>query len=419
MAETIMIFSTIILGILFAFLVFISLVFLISRFKLFDQKIYSDYEPNVSIIIPTYNEENNIANCLASILSLNYPRKKIEIIVTDDGSKDRTAKIIQEYKNVKLLTQNHLGKSEALNNGIKKSSHEYILTVDADVILDKDSLKEMLKPFQDPDVGATTGNSTVKNNNTLIGIFQDIEYHYNNLIRNSFSSAFNSGIWFFGAFACYRKSVLKKLGYFSKNSLTEDIDIDLKIKKLGYKTINAHKAWCETIVPINLKELYGQRYRWWIGALQSLIKNNSLILKHKHYKNPSTLFLFFNQFWWSIYAFISIPLTAYQINYWFPQSGIADSVSYLFRWFTLSGPFYVLYKIPEGWLSIYNVFGVLSGLISAALIISAVLIFKGKLSLKNIFAIFFYFPYTIVLNTFIILSIITSFFSKKRYFIDN
>ncbi len=90
---------------------------------------------------------------------------------------------------------------------------------------------------------------------------------------------------------------------------------------------------------------------------------------------------------------------------------------YLFRWFTLAGPFYVLYMIPQWGINLYSIFGVLSGILSAFLIISAIYTFKDKLSMKNILAIFFYFPYTIALNIIIASSLLTQGFSKKRFFI--
>jgi len=89
----------------------------------------------------------------------------------------------------------------------------------------------------------------------------------------------------------------------------------------------------------------------------------------------------------------------------------------LFRWFSLAGPFYVIYKIPEWGLNFYNFFGVFAGIISAFLILVSIKTFKDQLSLKNIFALFFYFPYTIVLNMMISLSLISYSFSKKRFFI--
>ena len=413
MEDLIMTLCAILFMILFSFLMFIFVVFLISRFK---NKEFADFEPHLSIIIPMFNEEKNIKECLDSIYNTDYPKEKIDVIAVDDGSTDKTVEIVNGCKQVRLLQQNHGGKSEALNLGTSEAMHDFIVTIDADTIIDKNCITEMVKPLIDKKVGATTGVSRVRNNKSIIGIFQNIEYHYNNLIRHSFSKMFNNGIWFFGALACYRKSTLSEIGFFKKDTLTEDMDIALEIKKAGYTTINVHNAVGYTIVPESLRELYHQRSRWWIGVLQSLVKNKKLF---SHKSSPAILFLFINQFWWSFYAFLSLPAIIYQVNYWLPyNSGSFSSLfGYLFRWFSLLGPIFVIYKIPVWGLSFYSFFGVLSGIISAILIIAAIRMFKDRLTLKNMFAIFFYFPYTIVLNMIILLSLLRFRFWKNKFFI--
>jgi len=342
--------------------------------------------------------------------------KKKEVIVVDDGSKDKTIDIAREYKEVKIFQQDHLGKSEALNLGASRAINDFILTIDADTVIEKNCIMEIVKPLKDGKVGATTGVSTVRNNKNMISIFQNIEYHYNNLIRNSFSKAFGNGIWFFGALACYRKSTLQDIGFFKKDTLTEDMDTALEIKKAGYTTINVNNAIGRTIVPTNLMDLYRQRSRWWIGVLQSLVKNKKLF---SYKSSPAILFLFINQFWWSIYSFLSLPIIVYQINYWLPYNldSFMSLFGYLFRWFSLMGPVFVIYKIPVWGLSYYSFFGVLSGIISAILIIAAIKMFKDKFNLKNMFAVFFYFPYTIVLNIIILVSLLRYRFWKDKFFI--
>lgn len=399
--------------IVFAFLFFVFAIFLISRFK---KVSFVDFKPAISIIIPAYNEEKNIKQCLDSIKNSDYSKNKTEIIVIDDGSTDKTREIVKKYEDVKLLRQNHLGKTEALNLGTKKAKHDFVVTIDADTIVEKEFLREIIKPFSDETIGAATGNSKVQNRNTMLGSFQNVEYHLNNLIRHSFSNVFNNGIWFFGALACYRKSVLKKIGFFKKDSLAEDVDIALEIKKGGYKVFNASSACGYTVVPKNLKELYSQRARWWVGVLQSLTKNRDMFsLK----ACPSITFLFINHFWWTFYAFVFFPVIGYQVNYWLPynSANFVSVFSYLFRWFSLSGPLYVIYKIPEWGLSFYSFFGVLSGIISSVMIISSIKIFKDKLDFKNLLAVFFFFPYTIILNTFIIISVLRFKTWKNFYFI--
>ncbi len=245
-------------------------------------------------------------------------------------------------------------------------------------------------------------------------MFQNIEYHYNNLIRKSFSVLFNNGIWFYGAFACYRKDILKKIGYFKKDSMTEDADIALEIYSAGYKTINVHDAFGYVLVPSTFRAFIKQRTRWWAGVLQALKKNKNLFSRKS---SPSILFLFINQYWWSFYAIVSFPIILYQFSYWLPNISFFPIFGYTFRWFSLLGPFYVLYNIPEGWLSIYNIFGVFSGIISALLITKSLYIFKERLHLKNLIGIFFYFPYTIILNTIIVISLLSMVLFRKKYFI--
>jgi cellulose synthase/poly-beta-1,6-N-acetylglucosamine synthase-like glycosyltransferase len=253
-------------------------------------------------------------------------------------------------------------------------------------------------------------------NKCILAAFQNIEYNYNNLIRDCFSKVFSNSVWFFGTFSCYRKSAIKKVGYFKKDTLSEDVDMALLLYRQGFNNVHVAKAYHSTIVPSNLKDLFNQRARWSIGVLQSLIKNKSLFsLK----SSPSILFLFINHFWWSFFAFVSLPAIIYQINYWLPSN--LDSFSslfmYLFRWFSLAGPIYVLYKIPLWGFNFYSFFGVFSGIISAFLIIASIILFKDKFSLSNLLALFFYFPYTIVLNIIMLLSLLVYSFQKKRFFI--
>tara|TARA_Y100000031_G_scaffold27563_1_gene29786 strand:- start:8746 stop:9945 length:1200 start_codon:yes stop_codon:yes gene_type:complete len=399
-------------------------VLIVSFLSLFKKKKKTDYEPNVSIVVPAYNEQKNIIKCLKSIYGSEYSKDKIEVIVVDDKSKDDTVAYLELFKrkcdpSLIIIKEEHRGKSETLNAGIKAAKYDIIFTVDADTIISKDVLKKLVQPFLDEKVGATNGSCVVRNRNSLLGMFQNIEYHYNNLIKKSFCTLFDNGIWFFGAFACYRKDVLEKIGYFKKHSLTEDANAALEIYSAGYKTMNVHDAYGFVLVPKTIKGFFKQRTRWWIGVLQSL-KANKKLLSFK--SSPSILFLFFNQYWWSFYSIISLPMIAYHFNYWLPYNTTTfyTFFMYTFRWFTLLGPVHVIYMIPEWGISLYSIFGVLSGLITAFLIIKALYLFKEKIHLKNnIIGIFFYFPYTILLNIVIIISVIRAQFSKKSYFIKN
>lgn len=413
-----MVFGSCIFFLLFLFLLFICIASILAFFQKIE---FKEWEPEVSVVIPCYNEEKNIISCLDAIYASDYTFKKIETIIVDDGSTDNTVKTIEEnhhkYPDLRIIKSEHKGKTESLNIGIKNSSNEIVFTVDADTLVHKDTLKKLTRPFSDERTGATNGSCIVRNNKSILGMFQNVEYHYNNLIRRSLSTLFKNGIWFYGAFACYRKNVLEKIGYFKKDSMTEDADIALEIYAAGYKTINVHNAFGDVLAHSSLKGIVRQRTRWWIGVLQALKKNKKLFSRKS---NPSILFLFVNQYWWSVYAVVSIPLLAYQFNYWISYNlgSFYMLFMYTFRWFSILGPIQVIYMIPKWGISIYSIFGVLSGLITTLLLISSLLMFKDKFSIRNLIGIFFYFPYTILLNTIIIISLVKVKFLKRMYFLN-
>jgi len=411
--DIIMVIGGVIFLVLFAFLLF---VFVVCFASIFVRRKFPDFEPKVSVVIPAYNEEANIAACIDSVLASGYPKGKLEVIVVDDGSTDRTVPIVRHYHSVRLVKGSHAGKSAALTLGAKSAKHQFVMTIDADTTIDTGCIRQLVRPLFQPKIGATTGISRVKNSASLLGMFQNIEYAYNDLIKTSFSRVFNNGIWFFGALACYRKPALEKIGHFKSTTMSEDMDVALELKLAGYTTYNVSEARSSTIVPGSFRDLYRQRRRWWLGVLQALVKNRRLFsLK----SSPSINFLYVNQFWWSFYALISLPLIIYQVNFWLPSNSqsLSSLSGYLFRWFTLLGPFYVIYKIPVWGLSFYSFFGVLSGIISTIMIVASLLIFRNRLRLSNAIPIFLYFPYTICLNLIIFISLFSSKSLKNRFFI--
>jgi biofilm PGA synthesis N-glycosyltransferase PgaC len=236
-------------------------------------------------------------------------------------------------------------------------------------------------------------------------------------MRRSFSNLFGNVVWFFGAFACYKKSVIKKIGFFKGGIMGEDMNTLLSIYRAGYKIKNVHNAFVYTTVPDTLKGFFRQRIRWWVAALDSLKRNKSLFSIKS---NASMLYLFFNHYWWTFYTLISLPIFTYQVAYWLPYNNqnFVSLFMYFFRWISLLGPIYVIYKIPVWGVSLYNIFGVVSGIVSLILMLSAIFLFKGKLNFKTVAAVLFYFPYTLLLNLTVFVSVIKRMFLKRKYFIS-
>jgi len=402
-------FTVFLLG-LFVSIFFVTIVATLAFFS--KKKEYSqDFKPEISIIIPAYNAEKTIEKCLKLVIGNKYPKK--EIIVVNDGSTDKTVQKLKKFKEVKVLTLPHRGKVNALNEGIKKAKNEIILTLDADTFVKEDSIAKTVEPFQDKKVGAVTVTVKTVKTNSIWNAFQELEYLYNNLIRESFYRVFGNAIWFFGAMVGFRKTTLKKIGYFKETSLAEDMFALVEIKRNGFQVVSVADAEVTTIAPDGLKDLFDQRTRWWAGGLQALNKNRGLLFSNP---NPAIIFLFANQLWFSLYSLISIPMTIFFILYWYPFSqSIFEGASYLFRWFSIFGPLYVIYMIPQWGISPESIFGVVSGILMAFLLTISLPFFQETPSIRKILAIIFYFPYTIVINIIIVVSLLK--FRRKSFFI--
>jgi len=349
--------------------------------------------PGISVIVPAYNEEKNIARCIKSIKNSKYPKSKIEIIVVDDGSTDNTIKICRQL-GVKILRQNHKGKVEALNRGIKNSIHDLIITIDADTVVDRYSIKEIVKPMGKRNIGAVSGVAKVTNKKSVLGIFQNVEYAYLQFVRETFSSIIKTSPGICGAFTCFKKESLKKAGGFSKKTSSEDFDIALQIKKAGYDVVLEPKAIAYTVVPQTIHSLFKQRFRWTKGILQS-------IFLHKNFigKSPSASYVLLVHMFWFIIAMFSIPIIAYNVLYWIsPNSSLLNLLYYLFNWFSFAGIINMIYMIPVWGINIVYIFGIVSGILTFLLMLIALRRYGEKIDARNFIGMFFYFPYTLLLN---------------------
>jgi cellulose synthase/poly-beta-1,6-N-acetylglucosamine synthase-like glycosyltransferase len=395
MEDLVMQFSVVLFLSLFAVL---GLFFAVTVAAFLKKRTWDDsFQPEVSVLIPAYNEENNIKACLDAVMEAEYPKDRIEIMVIDDGSSDKTLEIAGGFRGVKILKQAHKGKVGALNLGLSKAGGEVVITLDADVVIEKDFFRNVVKPFSDPKVGVVSGVAKVANSGNMLSTFQSIEYVYSSLIMDSFSTVFGTSFWSWGALASYRKSALLKAGGFSSRTEAEDFDIMVEVKKFGYKTLSAGNARGRTVVPSSMAPLFKQRMRWWKGMLQTMSSHRDVFGRKP---DGFIMFLFFTRLFWFFYSILAIPVITYQIIYWLPYNSatLLDVFFYLFRWFNLVGAFYVLYKIPEWGISLTSIFGVLAGIMTVFMILVSLKMFGEKIGIKKCIAVFFYFPYTILMG---------------------
>ena len=228
--------------------------------------------PFVSLIIPAYNEENAIARTIKNLLSINYPKNKLEIVVVDDGSTDNTYNIVKKFADkIHILRKKNKGKASALNFGLRHVKNEYVAVIDADTLLDNNALINCMKYFNLENVAAVTSHIISKSTNTLLEKMQNIEYMVTALTRKVKERP-NLIDATPGPLSVYKKDILIKLGGFDEKNVLEDVEIAWRLLKNGYKIKMAYDAMAYTTYPNTLKSWWKQRTRWGVGGLQTLTK---------------------------------------------------------------------------------------------------------------------------------------------------
>ncbi|HEX5456884.1 MAG TPA: glycosyltransferase family 2 protein [Candidatus Nitrosotalea sp.] len=224
--------------------------------------------PKITIIIPAYNEEKVIERTIQSIIDTKYQDK--EIIIVDDGSKDKTWDIISKYKKqAKVLQKTNGGKASAINFGLAYATGEIITIVDADTIIGHESMIHLAEVFSsDKNVAAVAGNIKVRNRKNLLTWCQALEYVAGIQIARRALDVFGAISVIPGALGAFRKNILEEIGSYHKDTLVEDFDLTLKILKTKMFIAGSTSATAYTEAPESLKSLYKQRKRWYGGNLQ-------------------------------------------------------------------------------------------------------------------------------------------------------
>lgn len=206
----------------------------------------------VEIILNVFNAQDIIDTFFQSLSKQTF--KDFSIIVVDDGSTDQTIKKVEEYKsnfNMRIVKRDHEGLQKARKYGVENAKGDIIIILDADLILDKNAIKELLAPFKNIKVGGVGG--VLKNTKRNL-----VESSYGSL-RNLFYSLKtkeNGTDWISGGFSAVRTSIVKKVGGYVDTQSSEDIDISWKIKNGGYKLVLNNKAIAYHRDPTSFKEVW-------------------------------------------------------------------------------------------------------------------------------------------------------------------
>jgi cellulose synthase/poly-beta-1,6-N-acetylglucosamine synthase-like glycosyltransferase len=235
------------------------------------------YVPSITIIIPAYNEEKWIAHCIEAVLEANYPSK--EVIVVDDGSTDNTYEIASRYasRGVTVLRKPNGGKASAINYGLLFATGEVVVCIDADSIIGRETLKNIVKPFMDTRVLGVAGNVKVVNPLGWLTKCQALEYIGSINIMRRATSFFGAVNVMPGALTAFRRSQVTLIGRYDKETVAEDFDITVKLQKVGGIVQAPTNAFVYTEAPSKLSSFYLQRLRWNRGGLQVLLRHRDVL----------------------------------------------------------------------------------------------------------------------------------------------
>ena len=238
----------------------------------------------VTIVVPAYNEEKNIGAAVTSLARSRHVGG-VEVLVIDDGSTDNTAEIIKNLRlpNVRLVQVPNSGKANALNTGVAFSRTELIIMVDADTVVEPDSVHRLVQPFADATVGAVAGNVKVANRHGLLGKWQHIEYVIGFNLDRRLYDTMNCIPTIPGALGGFRRTALTQAGGLSEDTLAEDTDLTMAIHRAGWRVVYEESARAYTEAPASISQLWRQRYRWSYGTMQAM-------WKHRHAARGNTRF---------------------------------------------------------------------------------------------------------------------------------
>jgi cellulose synthase/poly-beta-1,6-N-acetylglucosamine synthase-like glycosyltransferase len=261
------------------YLVFLSFISKISRKR---YSLNNDYTPQVSLLIIAHNEEKVIGRKIENSLDLNYPKDKIEIIVVDDGSNDRTRDIVREYEKfgVKLIEQSpRRGKASAINLGLKNVNGEVIVITDANSMFHKDAIKNLVRHFSIPVVGGVGGRYEPKNlEGTHIGFGNLMYWKLERFIRER-ESSIDSIVGMNGNIMAIRRGIIERI---DENLLTEDFDITVSLREKGFRVLYDPEAFSWKPAPKSLKDEIIQKKRRIIGTIQTLLRHKSVLFNPKY-----------------------------------------------------------------------------------------------------------------------------------------
>lgn len=224
-------------------------------------------------------------------MKIDYPANKLQIVIADDGSTDDTVEIVRAYKlkydknnKLQLFRQQNGGKADVLNNAIRNvATGKLVMCLDADSLIAPDAVKKSVEYFRDRRIVALASNVNIMENGTILGLVQRFEYLISYHMKKA-QTFYNIEYIIGGIGSTFRRSMLNKVNLYDSNTMTEDIDLTMKIIAKGNKSNRvafAPDVLTYTEAVPSFSSLIVQRFRWKYGRLQTFLKNYRIFFSRK------------------------------------------------------------------------------------------------------------------------------------------
>jgi hyaluronan synthase len=343
--------------------------YILSRFVFslfYRSRPFAGLEPEIAIVVPSFNEAEAIGASLRSLLRVEYPREKLELIAVNDGSTDDTLaqmeKVAQESKGrVRVIDfpQNR-GKRAAMAAGIRASDAEVIVFVDSDSVVEPGSLRQLVQPLADPRVGAVCGHANVLNvRDTWLTRMQAVRYFVAFRVVKAAESVFSAVTCCSGCFSAYRRAaILPRMEWWEnqrflgvESTFGDDRSLTNCVLR-DWRVVYEKKAVSHTIVPSTFRSFVTQQTRW----KRSWTRESLLVARFIWRKHPVAAFFTYL----SIVLPLLAPVAALHAIVWGPIAhGGTLPLVYVAGIYALAMVYSLYYVLFQDEYSLVWVYGVL------------------------------------------------------------
>lgn len=269
-----------------------------------------DYEPEVTLIVPAYNEADILDAKVQNSKSLNYPASKLQLMFITDGSNDHSGEVLAAYPDVRHLhVPERGGKTMAENRAIRYVNTPYVIFTDCNTILNPDAVREIVRHYANPKVGAVSGEKRVLRDGSTSGSGEGLYWKYESFLKRC-DSAIYSLMGAAGELVSFRTELFKPL---EKDTILDDFVQSMRIVEAGYQVVYEPDAYAMELPSASLHEEMKRKVRIAAGGWQSMVRLKSLLNPLPH---PTVTFLYVSHrvLRWSltpVLLALLLPLNAY------------------------------------------------------------------------------------------------------------